>query len=385
MKALPLWKVKRELKRFSYKLLKIVPDTWEYLTLTLKYDYMMSNKRKYHIGETEVLSEVAIYLIYPVNGLLQSHIQYIIELKSKGVTPVVVSNFPLRSDDLKLLKTHCGMVIERPNIGYDFGGYRDAILALESRFSELETLYVFNDSAWMIDAQRSWFDDAAASGRDFCGATSYYGVRRYSDEHFREIEWRYTPEHRNFHYASYALAIRSNILRDPAFIKFWRNLRLSNDKTRTVRRGEIGLSQWVLKRGYSHGATCDVQNLDQEIKNLSSDELDMVARHLVITDNPRLLQKRDDILESDPNSIEGVSDRINIILTSVSLKAVGYALPYYTIKYRGFQFVKKSPLWLSRDSSTIMLEILDGLDGRLGRLACKEAHEIANEKALEPM
>lgn len=376
MKTLPSWKLKRELTRLLKQTLRLVPNTWEYLTLTRQYDGTLSNRQKRHQGDKTIASEVAIYLIFPKNGVLKSHLQMLEALNGEGIAPVLVSNQPLSSTDIEELRPHCALIIERPNIGYDFGGYRDAILELEAYLPDLDRLYILNDSVWMIDAEKSWFQDVREADKDFCGATSNFGIRRYSEVDFREIVWEYTPDHWNFHYASYALAVGKNILRDPDFVQYWKQFRLSNNKKKTVRRGEIGLSKWVKENGYTHAATCDVHDLDDELQSLEPEVLDQVTRHLIIPEKPRVLRKRNDVLESDFNSPEGVSDRVNIILTAVSLQAVGYVMPYYSIRFRGFQFIKKSPLWLSRDSAATTLRILETLEGPLGRQACLEAHDI---------
>lgn len=383
MKTLPAWKLKREAQRLAAQTFKVVPNTWEYLTLSLRYDHVMSKGRKCHTGRKQISSEAAIYLIFPVNGVLKSNFQMLEELAAHDITPIVISNQPLSPQDLESLKEKSALVIERPNVGYDFGGYRDAILELEDQISSLTRLYVLNDSVWMLDAEKSWFQAVRDAGTDFCGATSNYGIRRYSEVDFREIEWEYTPDHWNFHYASYAFALGHNILQEKGFLDYWKKFRLSNNKKRTVRRGEIGLSKWIKESGYTHSATCDVHNLDKELQDLDPQELENVTRHLIIPEKPRLLKKRNEVLESDPHSSQGIADRIKIILTAVSLQAMGYAMPYYTIKSRGFQFIKKSPLWLSSDSSKITLQILQKLDGPMGRQAFLEAQEILKERKTE--
>ncbi|MEM6578913.1 MAG: rhamnan synthesis F family protein [Pseudomonadota bacterium] len=383
MKKLPAWKLKRELARLAGHSLRVVPDTWEYLTLTRRYDRDVSKDQKLHQGEKSLSAEVAIYLIFPSDGVLTSHLQMLDALNSHDIAPVIVSNQWLSPTDLETLKQQCALVIERPNVGYDFGGYRDAVLTLEEHLHELERLYILNDSVWMIDSEKSWFQQVREADKDFCGATSNYGIKRYSEADFRDIVWEYTPAHKNFHYASYAIAVGQRILRDPTFLAHWKGFKLSNDKKRTVRRGEIGLSKWVLDRHYSHAATCDVQDLDKELAKLAPDEIEDVTKNLIIPEKPRLLKKRNEVLQTDPLSEDGISDRNKVILTAVSLQAMGYAMPYYTIKYRHFQFIKKSPLWLSRDSSDITLRILESLDGPLGRQACLEAHQIVKQRPPE--
>ena len=381
MKTIPLWKLKRETLRLGRTIRNLPGIVWEYLSLRPRYDRSAPQRRKIHHGAKSLDGELAIYLIFPAHGILPSHLHMLEHLETQGVNPVVVSNLPLSQADMDRILPLSAMVIERPNVGYDFGGYRDAVLQLDDILPTLERLYILNDSVWMVDAPKSWFADARAKEVDFCGATSNYGIKRHDAANFRDLRWQYTAHHRNFHYVSYALEIGRNILRDPEFVRFWRSFRLSNHKRRTVRRGEIGLTQWVMRHGFSHAATCSVMELDQEISALDNAELDDLARHLIIPDHPRVLKKCHEVLETDPNSPEGRQDRIQIILTAVSAQAMGYVMPYYTLRHRGFQFVKKSPLWISAEGSKTTLDILSGLQGPMGQNAYAEAQSIVGKKA----
>lgn len=376
MKKIPLWKVKRELKRAGRQLAALPGVIWEYLFLRPLYDRKISRQKVVHQGAKPIAGEVAVYLVYAPDGLLASHHDMLAQIAKHGITPVVVSNLPLSETDRATLLDQSALVIERPNVGYDFGGYRDAVLQMASQLPTLERLYILNDSTWMIEAPRSWFDDVRAAGCDFVGATSNYGIRRYNAHEFRELAWEYTINHPNFHYASYALGIGPNILQDPEFLGYWRNFRLSNDKKRTVRRGEIGLTQWVQAHGYSHCATCDVGDFDQEIAALDDTALDMVARNLIIPEDLRLIGFLEEVLQSDPESDAGRRDRIQIILMAVVRQAMGYAMPYFTLHYRNFQFVKKSPLRLSLRGAETTLSILSELDGPMASHAYEEALAI---------
>lgn len=376
MRKIPLWKVKREVTRLFRSLAELPGLTWEYFALRAGYDRKATGLSQTYDGELPLAREAAIYLIFPSQGILPSHLSALRLMTAEGISPVVVSNLPLSDDDLATLRPLCAKVIVRPNLGYDFGGYRDGILDLAPSLPKFDRLFILNDSAWMVEAPRSWFADARNLGVDFCGATSNYGIKRYDAHEFRDLRWEYTAQHRNFHYASYALAIGKPILLDPAFVAFWRRFRLSNHKKRTVRRGEIGLTQWVMRRGYSHDATCSVEGLDKEIAALGPDELDAVTRHLIIPERPRIRAKRDEVLLSDPATEQGRLDRIQIVLTAVSAQAMGYVMPYYTLRRRGFQFVKKSPLWISKAGSDTTLDILSSLPGPMGREAYAEARTL---------
>lgn len=382
MKRIPTWKAKREVVRIGSQIRELPGFVWEYAALRLRYDWQAARLRRTHDGDVPLGREVAIYLIFPAGGLLGSHLSMLRTLKAQDIAPVLVSNLPLSGESLATLRPLCARIIERPNVGYDFGGYRDGVLDLADRLSRLDRLYILNDSTWMVDAPRTWFEDVRDRDVDFCGATSNYGVKRYNAHNFREMVWDFSDRHPNFHYASYALSVGRRILRDPDFLSFWRRFRLSNHKKRTVRRGEIGLTQWVLAKGYSHAATCPDAGLDAEIAALDDDALEALARNLVIPENSRLSALRDEILAANAATPGGRLDRIQIVLTAISAQAVAYALPFHTIRNRGFQFIKKTPLWLSPDSREKTLNILSGLEGPLGREAYKEAVDLLKKRQI---
>ncbi|MBZ8117722.1 rhamnan synthesis F family protein [Roseovarius sp. LXJ103] len=377
MKVIPLWKLKRELLRVVHQALAVYRVAWDFMTLTIRYDIKAARARKVHEGHVPLVSEAAIYLIFPSKGLLASHLDLLKQLNTDGISPILVSNLPLSQEDIAILTPLCTKIIERPNTGYDFGGYRDGVLNLADDLHSLERLYLLNDSCWMIDAPRSWFEAVRDANVDFCSATAHYSIKPHKADEFRNIKWTYTTGLPYFHYGSYALAMRTPILRDPGFRKFWRKFRLSDNKSTTVRRGEIGLTQWMLRRKcYSHLATCPTTDIDREISALDDAELDAVAHHLVIPFTPKLQAKRDEVIMRPVSSPEGRSDRIKITLTSISSQGMSYVMPYYNLRYRDFQFVKKSPLWESQAGSDTMLDLLERLGGPMGKNAAREARML---------
>ena len=377
MRKMSLSKVKRELLRLGRQTRAAPRVAWEYCTLTIRYDIMAARQRNVHTGDRALAGEVAVYLIFPSKGILASHLDMLRQLNAHDISPILVSNLPLSQKDLAILKPLCTRIIERPNIGYDFGGYRDGILNLAGDLPKFDRLYLLNDSCWMIDASSSWFEMVRDANTDFCAASAHEGLRNPDPHDYRNFVWTYKTDGPRFHYASYALSVSNRILRDPEFSRFWRKFRLSDSKSVNIRRGEVGLTQWMLRRNcYSHTATCPLDNLDQEISGLDNDELDAVARNLVISSIRNLRITRDKILKIPACSREGRFDRIQIILTAVRSEGLSYVMPFYTSRYRGFQFVKKSPIWLSRGGSDTMIALLDSLPGPMVRHAAHEARTL---------
>lgn len=269
MASLPMWKLKREVRRLGRQTRKLPGNVARRLLLTPYYDFYLARNVVTTPGERPETSKFAVFLIYPQFGVKPTHIRTLDHLIEKGYATTLISNLPLTGDDRAAVLPRCFRLIERPNFGYDFGGYRDGVLSLQDRLGKLDRLVLLNDSCWFpLPQDVDWLDEAEARDLDFVGATSHYGLLRRDQEVGANVEWNYGPRGRHFHYASYAVSIGPKILRNAGFTGFWKRFALSNEKNITVRRGEIGLTQWVLARRYSHASTLDIAHLDQDLRRL---------------------------------------------------------------------------------------------------------------------
>lgn len=374
--AIPLWKVRREFLRLWGQLHDLPVDIKNYWFATRTYDQTFADQIKRFDGALPPGPRIAILVIYPATGLTASHLRTLDYLHERNYAPLVVSNLPLSEKERGELRKNCWIWLERPNFGYDFGGYRDGVLTIADRLTGLERLVLLNDSIWFpLPGARDWLSDADALGTDLAGASAHFGVPRPEIEDFRSIDWTYAPNRRNFHYGSFALLFRSPILRDPGFLTYWRRLRLADKKKQTVRRGEMGLTQWVISHGYTHGATLDITTLDQDLQSLDSEQLLHIARNLVIPELPRLLAIVKQVTsEANPRR----EDLVKLILLAVARQGASYALAAYSIPFRGFPFLKKSPVWLSEESAAITLKILGGIEG--AESLTEEARQLAEAK-----
>lgn len=373
-------KLKRELKRLGRNSREAVAEIIRKIYFRRYYDLVTSKKIVCCNGAVPFRNEVAIYLIYPTNGLLESHFHTLEKLGAAGISPIVVSNIPLNNVDRQRLVEVSTKIVERPNVGYDFGGYRDGILQIADSIKKLTRIWLINDSVWLVPQDKSWFEQARAAGKDFVGATSsfsilrksWFGMKRIEVSDYRSINWNHEPNNPNFHYASYALCIGSKILNDQNFLKYWERLDIRNDKKNTVRRGEIGLTQWVLKHGYTHGATYEIDHLDKELDLQSDSDLDKTARELVVFKGTKLATIKSETLLTDFNDIEGRAMRKGLILAAVARQGSVYALAIHIIRHHRFQFLKKSPIWLSSDGPEIILNYI-------AKMSCQESNHIAEE------
>ena len=347
------------------------------LFATLYYDHVLSRRTRTHAGKIPWSPQAAVFLIFPRTGLTPSHLATLRYLGVKGYAPVVVSNIPLGEEDRASVLDLCHRLIERPNFGYDFGGYRDGILSLEDDFERLDSLVLLNDSCWFpLPGTSDWFEDARALGVDFAGAASNYGMVPQPPGAYAFDAWAYRSDNPHFHYCSFALRISQRLLRDPGFQRFWTNFSLTNDKVEVVQRGEVGLSQWVLRNGFSHASTLDIARFDADLASLAVERIREIAQDLVIPEERELREAKAELLSRYDASEAWRTEAVRFILLTVAQTGASYALPEFTVRDKRFPFLKKSPLWLDRDAAESTLRIARSLKGADGVAILAEAESL---------
>ena len=385
MKLPPVWKIKRELMRL-WRQARAVPKRLMWFFLATPYhDLFLARKRKTWAGtKTGDSRKAAVYVIYPTDGLLPSHLHTLNHLIENGYRTTVVSNLPLADDDREKLLAFCQSYIERVNFGYDFGGYRDGVLSLAREFGALDRLALLNDSAWYPLPDRSnWLADAEALGVDFAGAVSNYGTPRVLLEDFRTLKWSYKTTHPNFHYCSFALSFGPALLQSRKFLRFWRKFRLDNDKSRVVRRGEIGLTQWALSNGFSHACTCPPQELETVLNGVSDTRIAEILNRIILPEFPLGEAARQKVLAIPQDEPDWRHTATRFILFSATSQGTSYALPELTTHEMNFPFLKKSPLRLSLAGSDTSLEMIAEIPGEIGKIMMDEANVLRSHRTTK--
>lgn len=379
MKRIPYWKLKRELTRPFRQQLPMLPErAFSWFFGSTYYDLALSVQIRRSRGARPVADKVAVYVIFPTDGVTDSHIAAIEYLDAGGYAPLVVSNLPLSDQDRRRLLDISYQYIERPNYGYDFGGYREGVLTAIEEVPDLKRLVLSNDSCWFpLPGSKDWLAQAEGMNLDFVGAVTHFGFPRVETTMYREISWTYFTTHKHFHIASFALMISAGILKDRAFIRFWKRFPLSNRKSAVVRRGETGLTKFILSKGYSHGATQDNIDLDKILAGLSDQELLQVARDLVIPEERRLMDLKARVLAEYTDRWELEA----LILTVVALYGSSYVIASFLYRHSGFAFLKKSPVWLDQQASDLTIAFVRRLEGSFGKSILNEALELRRCRA----
>lgn len=151
-------------------------------------------------------------------------------LRSVADTLLLVSTATLSSAAIASARRFAE-VIERPNVGQDFGSWHHALD--ETRFARnFDELVLTNDS--FVSTLPDWGDVFAAMSARGAKVWGITKSRRHSE-----------------HLQSYFLAFTRPALRSQAFTRFWTEFQPAANRTETIRNHELGLSRAMLEGGFT--------------------------------------------------------------------------------------------------------------------------------------
>jgi hypothetical protein len=269
----PFWKVRRELGRLSQQLRAVLEFFYEPF-LRWQHDRERTERLKVTPGASAPSRKIAVYLIFQPRGLAESSLLTCRHLAAGGYAPLVVSNAPLSEADRTQLQAISWKVVERPNFGYDFGGYRDGIWLLDQWGERPESLILLNDSIWFpaLEGDQT-IARMEAMPADFKGVlklgTGEGAVLRRGREPFL---------------GSFFLMFSAQALRSEAFSLFWRQYLNTSNKYKTIRRGERRLSYVMRDAGFEGWSLFDRTRFDQWLNELEVSGLRRLLDELVTID-----------------------------------------------------------------------------------------------------
>ena len=329
------WKLRRELNRISQQL-RAIPEFFYEPFLRRWHDSHRSTRLKSSDGAAPLADKVAIYLIYQPQGLQASTLLACRHLRGQGYCPLVISNAPLSKSDRERLSRESWRIVERPNFGYDFGGYRDGILLLEDWSVRPSSLILLNDSIWFPareddDSIRRL--ESLPSG--FCGVLTLG-----SDVYSRH------PRHREPFLGSFFLLFKTEVIQHPGFRRFWKEYRCTSNKYKTIRRGERGLSNALRDAGFEGASLFRNEDFHGHVEKLSFDALLAMLRGIATVD-PILKAKIRETLERFSNEDRpdepGNAEQLRRLILDATRKSnVFSTAPICMLDHFRISFVKKS-------------------------------------------
>lgn len=263
----PGWKIRREINRITDRTGRFVGRVLHDPIRKPIYDLTAKWRQRVTPGQLALTDRVAVFVIYQPKGIAGSILLTLQHLHQNHYSVLLVSNGPLRAEDRATLAQHSAVVLERPNVGYDFGAYRDGIRHLWSLKHDLSRLVLMNDSTWFPLRKN---DDSLARmeamGADLAG-------------HILKTE---SEEKRgNDHVESHLLMISREFWQSGDFRQFWSRYRMSDQRATTIAQGEKGFSQIALRRGWCVQTLMGREWLMGVLRSLDDDALETVFRHTI--------------------------------------------------------------------------------------------------------
>ncbi len=323
---IPRWKIRRELTRLGQQL-RAIPEAITEPLAQARHDRIVFPRIAHEDGGARLGQKVAIYLLFQPDGLSESTNLTCAFLAEKGYSVLVVSNAPIAADDRKRLAPHVWRFVERPNFGYDFGGYRDGIRLLWSWGIAPETLLILNDSIWFpLDQETRIIKELEANPAGIAGSI----LRIRGEERFLE---------------SYLYRIRDDVFSSPAFRAYWDGLRLTSNKYKVIRRGERGFSREMRAAGHEVAALYPNEDLPRYLENQDEGFLRDMLRYAAYIDSDLADQRDRLVAASGPGWRDDVLDHVRRTL----VKRQAYSsFPVAMVRLFGYPILKKSGEPVSR-------------------------------------
>ncbi|WP_158234135.1 rhamnan synthesis F family protein [Oceaniglobus indicus] len=343
---LPPWKIRREAARLGQQILAAS----ERITGPLKrarFARTRAANTRITDGALAGAAKVAIFVIFQPGGVSRSVHDTCRHLARRGYAPLVVSNGALSDADRTTLAALSWRLIERPNFGYDFGGYLEGVQDLGRLNRAPDTLIMMNDSTWFPTlANETVIPEMEASTAQFLGA-----------QMFGRLDGP-NRKGRGPMLGSYFLMFKGAVLGHPAFTGFWADYKLSSNKEIVLRRGERALSDRLIGAGIPAQGVFTRARFGAVLDRLGPAELHDALRFAICM-SPELESRRAAHCAL-PHAPGPWADEARAILGAAA-DAKNYigSVPLVAIRHMGMPFVKKNNEMHYQRGRRALLDALD--------------------------
>lgn len=248
----PFWKIRRELWRIGAGPVRGVRGVLVEPLRQWVHDRRGEQDHRLHAGHGTLTGRVAVLVLFQPRGLAASVQLTLDHLAEEGWSVLIVSNAALGPTDVAMLMKRAALVLERPNVGYDFGGYRAGLRLLSSLDHRPTRLILMNDSTWFPLRE----SDDTLRRMEELGASMAGHI-------FKTEEGRGCN-----HLESHLLMFAPEALAHSALTRFWSDYVMSDDRVTTIRRGEKGLSQTMLSTGLGVEGLIDRESFLARLREL---------------------------------------------------------------------------------------------------------------------
>ncbi len=323
---IPTWKLKRELRRIGLQL----QAGYDILTgpgRRRRYDAARPGNLTITRGQTPPRPHMVVFLLYQPRGLSASVKLAIDTVLHHPVSIVFVSNLLLQDADRDWLAGKSWRVIERPNIGYDFGGFREGVAQIAQAGLTPDRLWIINDSTWFpVCGGPAALEQVIDPRADVSGSMVHHDGRDHAKDNIE----------------SYFLAFTKTAITHPAFVNFWASYPLYQDKLTVIRQGEQRLSRVLREAGLIVDSTMTNGAFLAKLKDQPPAFVHKTLLYAGLT-KTALRDGRLALLDSADGSTDWRDRAVAYIAQTLIYSEFRYQYCYAAVHLMGFPFVKKGP------------------------------------------
>ena len=223
-----------------------IERSWVYLAKEYGYHHKTVLNNIYDITELDDKKRIAFYVHYNKdNTLSDSDVKSLSEYKKIFNDIVFVSNSNLEKSDLDKLSKITENVYLRENTGFDFGGWKFGLekFGYENLKKYNQVALINNSTFPPVFDLKSVFNKMESKNLDFWGITLFPELK----------DGKYlSSKGINEHLQSYFIVFENNIVSSGAIKKFFDNLKETNTFKNAVKNGEVKLTSFMKKMGYTY-------------------------------------------------------------------------------------------------------------------------------------
>jgi Rhamnan synthesis protein F len=176
-----------------------------------------------------------------------------------------------------------------------------------------------------------WLVQLMENSAEFCGIMQLAGHR---DE--KRIRRKKPP-----FLGSFFLLFKKQALESDSFRSFWRDYRMTNNKRKTIRRGERAISAAMIAGGFDPYALFKREMFDEYVFRGSASVLRDLLAHLIAFDSSLQLRK-DQLVRRFEDSHEWIAESRQVILDITNLQNLLVTAPIACLEIFDVPIIKKA-------------------------------------------
>lgn len=195
---------------------------------------------------------LSIFVHYNVNNMIDESDLFYIEQLEKISDVCFITNSKIQHEQKINISNKVKFFIERENINYDFGAWKDFIINNVNIIYKYQHIILANNSVIGPLYDLSYLINKM-SEYDFWGISKY--VNKYQNIENKILNMKYIPTH----IQSYFVVFNKSLINSD-FINFWKAINNNCSFVDVVKNCEIVLTKYFEDRGYKWKVVCDTSD-----------------------------------------------------------------------------------------------------------------------------